>query len=84
MLKWQNMTNHLKIVLITLLAKGDAIEYVHGSHSQFSRYVPLTLLLHSHAILFCHFLRHTLSQNLISHFYALDSGDNWTYVLSIK
>ena len=43
-------------VIITILAKGDVTEYV--VPSQFGRYVPLTLFLHSCAIMFRHFLRH--------------------------
>ena len=49
-------------------------------HSQFGHYIPLTLFLHS---LFCHFLRHTC-QNVIYCFCALDSRDDYTYVLNIN
>ena len=51
MLKWRKVTNRLKIVLVTVLAKGDATKYVIPMHSQFGRSVPFALFLHSRAIL---------------------------------
>ena len=53
MLKWREATKSLED-LITVLAKGDANEYV--VHDQFGR--PLRLFLHFRAILSRHFLRH--------------------------